>query len=218
MTATLTLRRRHGAASIAVAGLAASLLVAACGSTSPPASSESGSPSPAVAPAATTVATPVTAPATPTSFTSTIYRYTLAVPAGWSAAAATAPWKDGSDASHDVPEADQWMSPGSASAWAMAAPFGQGLASYTKRLIADTKRYHSDTCPEQPASRDRITIGGHPGTLVAYDCGILINLGVTVHHGVGYLFGFRDPGVHAASDPADRATFLALLESVRLPD
>ena len=216
MTATLTLRRRHGPASIAVAGLAALQLVAACGSTSPQGSSGSSSPRPAVVPAATTAAVP--AATTPTSFTSTIYGYALAVPAGWSAVAATAPWKDGADASHDVPQADQWISPGSASAWAMAAPFGRGLASYTKRLVADTQQYHSDTCPEQPASRDRITIGGHPGTLVAYDCGILINLAVTVHHGVGYLFGFRDPGVHAASDPADRATFLSLLESVRLPD
>ena len=69
-----------------------------------------------------------------------------------------------------------------------------------------------------PDVTDQITIGGDPGTLLAFDCGILINNAIAVHDGVAYLFGFRDPAVHAATDPTDRATFVMLLESVRFPD
>ncbi len=53
--------------------------------------------------------------------------------------------------------------------------------------------------------------------LIAWNCGILINGAVTVHNGRAYVFGLRDPAVHAATDPADRATFLTMLESVRSP-
>ena len=53
--------------------------------------------------------------------------------------------------------------------------------------------------------------------LLGFDCGILINSAVTVHDGMAYVFGFRDPSVHAATDPTDRATFLALLKSVTFP-
>lgn len=51
-----------------------------------------------------------------------------------------------------------------------------------------------------------------------FDCGILINSGIAVHKGTAYLFGFSDPAVHAATDPADRATCLELLGSVRFPE
>ena len=68
-----------------------------------------------------------------------------------------------------------------------------------------------------PESQDPIEIGGEPGVLSSYDCGILINTAVTVHDGVAYVFGFRDPAVHAATSPDDRALFIALLESVKFP-
>ena len=38
------------------------------------------------------------------------------------------------------------------------------------------------------------------------------------HDGVAYLFGMRDPSVHAASDPTDRVTFVELLKSVDFPE
>ena len=53
--------------------------------------------------------------------------------------------------------------------------------------------------------------------LVEWNCGILINVAVTVHDGVAYLFGFRDLGVHAATDPADRAALQGLLDSMQFP-
>ena len=69
-----------------------------------------------------------------------------------------------------------------------------------------------------PQVKDPIVIGAEPGTLLGYDCGILINSAIAVHKGMAYLFGFRDPAVHAATDPTDRAAFLQLLKSVRFPD
>lgn len=59
-----------------------------------------------------------------------------------------------------------------------------------------------------------ITVGGERGTLISWNCGILINVAVTVHAGIGYTFGFRDPAVRAATDPTDRATFVGVLDSV----
>ena len=84
--------------------------------------------------------------------------------------------------------------------------------------IAATTADHGDTCPPVPESQEPIEIGSEPGVLLSYDCGILINIAVAVHDGVAYVFGFRDPAVHAATDPADRETFLGLLESVTYPD
>jgi hypothetical protein len=69
----------------------------------------------------------------------------------------------------------------------------------------------------QPSRRQGIgsPSGANPGILLAYNFGILINLAAAVHHGVGYQFGFRDPTVKAATDPADQAAFLAILESMQ---
>jgi hypothetical protein len=40
---------------------------------------------------------------------------------------------------------------------------------------------------------------------------------VTVHDGIGYSFGFRDPTVHVAADPADQAIFTGILASTQFP-
>ena len=99
----------------------------------------------------------------------------------------------------------------------VAAPSDETLAASTDALIAATVKYHGDTCPPTPEAQDPINIGGDPGMLVAWNCGILINIAVTVPNGVGYQFLWRNPAVHAATDPTDRATFLAMLESVQFP-
>jgi hypothetical protein len=170
-----------------------------------------------VATTATATEAAATSAAAPTTFISTTYGYSVTVPAGWTSVAATLPWDGQSDSSHAAPAADQWNSPGSSSAWALAAPFDEDLAAYVKERIAANFAAHGATCPEKPAAQDPVTIGAVPGTLVAWDCGILINIGYAVHDGVGYMFGLRDPAVHAATDAEDRATFITLLESVKLP-
>ncbi len=59
------------------------------------------------------------------------------------------------------------------------------------------------------------TVGGEPGELESINCGILINVAYTVHDGQGYPFTFRDPAVHQATEPTDKATFIAMLASVQ---
>jgi len=98
-----------------------------------------------------------------------------------------------------------------------SAPFADDLKAYAAKTIADTAKYHGDTCTAPPEAQDQIKVGGEPGKLMAWDCGILINIAVTVHNGIGYTFGFRDPSVQKATDPTDGAILLGLLESMRLP-
>jgi hypothetical protein len=212
--------------------LVAALVVAACtsGSGSAPSSSPSAAasteatPSPVVSAVATAKpATPApsvapSAPAGPTGFTSTTYKYSLTVPGGWTVIQATAAWDGGNEeSSHDVPQADQFVETPARSAWALVAPTAKDLKGYVKERIAANAAGHSNTCPLVPNVQDPIKIGSESATLLAYDCGILINLAVTVHDGNGYMFGFRDVAVHAATDPTDRATFVALLKSVQFP-
>jgi hypothetical protein len=208
------------------APLAVVLVVAACaaGSSSPPAvATPAAAPSAVASPVATEQApsASVAAPSpagSPTTFTSNIYGYSLMVPAGWTTVAAMLEWDGKGMPSHDVAEADQFVSPGSASSWFLGATSTNDLAAEVKEGIAGIATDHGDTCPPIPASQDPIEIGGEAGVLLSYDCGILINTAITVHDGRKYVFGFRDPAVHAATDPSDRATFLGLLESVTYPE
>ncbi len=96
-----------------------------------------------------------------------------------------------------------------------AAPTTRDLAGYAKDRIDANAKDHSDTCPPVPSVKEPIKIGSEPGTFMAWDCGILINVAVAVHNGKGYVFGFRDPAIHAATDLADRAVFLEILKSVK---
>ena len=97
-----------------------------------------------------------------------------------------------------------------------AVPTSKSLAAYVADGIAASYEVHKDTCPaaQHPDSVESITVGGEPAKLVSMNCGILINTAFTVHDGMGYRFVFRDEGVQAATDPADKATFIAMLASV----
>lgn len=152
-----------------------------------------------------------------TTFTSTTYGYSLMVQTGWTTVQASMAWDGNEAAFHDVPQADQFVGPAAASSWAVAAPTLKDLAGYVKERIAANAAVPGGRCPATPDAEDPIEIGGEPGTLLAWNCGILINSAVTVHDGIGYAFGFRDPSVHAATDPTDRAILLELLESVGFP-
>jgi hypothetical protein len=202
--------------------LAAAVFLTACGgsrdsASSPPASSQ------LTAPTSTSSSSPG-GPSTPAStrFTSAIYGYTVTLPPEWVSTAATKQW-DGdvrhgmAGLSHDAANVDQFIYTTNRTSWGAAAPWTQDLAAYTSALIAANARYHGDTCPADPLSRSRITVGNSPGILLAYDCGILINLAGVIHNGVGYRFGFRDLDVQAATDPNDHSTFMAILRSVRFP-
>jgi hypothetical protein len=201
--------------------LAIALVLGACASgsaSSPSTPSESASVIPSLEPASPSPNGAAATSATPTAFTSKTYGYSLTVPAGWTTGQAFMAWDGKGMPAHNVAEADKFVSPNTASSWLLSAPTTKDLAGLVKQAITANATDHGDTCPPVPDSQEPIKIGSEPAALLSYDCGILINVAVTVHDDVAYMFGFRDPAIHAATDPADRAAFLALLESVKFPD
>jgi hypothetical protein len=82
--------------------------------------------------------------------------------------------------------------------------------------LAGNLETHGDTCPSAatPVAREPITIGGSPAVFLAFDCGPLINIAVTVQDGMGYAFTFKDDGIHGVTNSQERAVFQSILESV----
>jgi hypothetical protein len=180
-----------------------------------------GVPSPA--PPTTVVTSPTVSPSAaaspsgPTVFTSPLYGYTVTVPAGWISAPAILRW-DGKRQSGPDAESDKFAGPESLSAWGFAGPFSGDLAGFVTDRIAANARDHADTCPVDALEiNEPLQIGGQRWVLLGWNCGALINQAVTVRSGVAYAFIFRDLTVRAASDPADRAIFQSILDSVELP-
>jgi hypothetical protein len=175
-------------------------------------------PSPTVAPSPAASASAAASPSGPTVFTSAMYGYTVTIPAGWLAAPAALRW-DGTKSSGPDAESDKFAGPAQLTSWAIAGPFSGDLAAFvTDRIIANA-RDHSDTCPvAEPEINEPLQIGPQPWVLLGWNCGAVINQALTLRAGVAYVFTFRDLGVRAATDPADRALFLSILDSVELPN
>src|SRR5690348_17315067 len=117
------------------------MLVAACSGAAPPASvapppsalpsaappTASIEPSPATPSPSASAASTASASASAALFTSKTYGYSLTPPAGWTTIQATAKWDGKGAPFHDVPEADQFVSTGPASAWFFGAPTTKDL-------------------------------------------------------------------------------------------
>ena len=178
-------------------------LAASVAASPPPTSSASLSPTPSAQP-------------TSTAYTSSLYGYSLRLPAGWEVVPATVRWDGISDPGHDEPTVDQMSGPSTAVAWAFSTPpVTKDLQTYASdRMVADAAVH---PCPKTPSKTDTITIDGQPGLLLSRDCGILVLTALTIHRGAGFLFYLQDSDIHSASDPADEATFASLLASVQLP-
>lgn len=172
---------------------------------------------PAVVPSPTVSPSAAASPSGPTVFTSPLYSYTVTLPAGWISAPAILRW-DGTRQPGPDAESDIFDGPEELSAWGFAGPFSGALAAFVSDRIAATARDHSDTCPvAEPEINEPLQIGGQRWVLLGWNCGALINTAVTVRAGVAYAFTFRDFAVHAATDPADRAIFRSILDSIELP-
>ena len=198
--------------------LATVTLIASCSGsgTSAPSSAASGSGSATLS--QSSVAAPPTTPPTSRTFTSSTYGYTLTLPPKWASRQAFEKWDGEGELDGTSISADIFGQPSeSRGVFAVAARWKRDLRTYTKFLIAFNAHYHGDYCPQRPNARRLVTVGGQPGVLLAYNCGILINNVATVHAGVGYLFVFVDRGVDAATDPTDQATFQDILRSVQFP-
>jgi hypothetical protein len=197
-----------------LSSLAALLLVASCSS-----GTSSGSPSPrsghsSASHRSSSASRP--SPPKPSRFTSKAYGYTLTVPAPWIARQAFAKWDGEAGLNGDSAEVDLFGQPSETKGvWAAAVPSKRDLAAAAAYAIVWTAHVHGDTCPPLPSTRSRITVGGQPGVLLAYNCGILVNTAVTVYRAVEYWFVFVDRGLAAATNAADQATFTRMLNSVQ---
>lgn len=201
------------------------LVVAACSGTS--AGPSSGPASVLVTAAASlpsaAVATPVTTPSpsatsTPLTYTSQLYGYSIALPAGWSVGSARTRWDGASAPGDDFTSVDRFASPATVSVFGYAGPVTTDLDQFVDDTIAWTVRDHGDTCPAAaPEATEPIQFGGEDGMLLSWDCGILINQALLIRDGTGFVFVMSDPGVQAATDATDRALLEGLLDSVTLP-
>ncbi len=149
-------------------------------------------------------------------FASPQYPYSITMPIGWYATAASVTWHGTSAPAIDDPAVDAFGPSGRSSgrgAFGSAAPTTSTLADWVAAGIQNASNFHAE-CPATPDLVESVTIGGQPGTLEALNCGILIYNAYTVVDGYGYRFGFRDASIKGATDPADEATFKAMLDSV----
>lgn len=170
----------------------------------------------ALRPAPSIVTHPTPTPEAFSTFTSRLYSYSISVPPGWTATWSASRWDGGGAPDIQDLVNDNFVSSGTMAMIAAAAPTTKNLAAYTADGIASTYAVHKGTCPaaQHPESVESITVGGEPARLESINCGILINVAYAVHAGQGYRFTFRDTAVHAATNAADKATFLAMLASV----
>jgi hypothetical protein len=161
-----------------------------------------------------------TAPAgTASTFLSTIYGYTLALPADWAIVKpATSAW-DATDApSHDGPTTDLFASSAGTLAWAYAAKTGKSLDALTSaQLDADAAAH---PCPATPETNEAFSIGGEAARLTVKHCpatgGILVAMAAVIHDGTGYVFYLQHPPTAPLRDD-DVAVFKSLLGGVALP-
>jgi|SRR5437588_4200990 len=165
-------------------------------------------------PSATATRSPTVA--VPTKFVSTIYHYTITLPAGWNNFPATVAWTGKTAVSHDGPDVDLFSGP--TLAWGYALPTSKPLAAFMTQFNKDVAAAHP--CPLKPESEHATTVAGLPALFESEHCapvtGILVLSALVAKGGSIYVFQFQDPA-RVASDDADRAAFAQLLTSVRLP-
>jgi hypothetical protein len=153
---------------------------------------------------------------TSTTYTSSLYGYSLTLPGGWQAVPASTRWDGISDPGHDEPTVDQMSGPETTVAWAFSTPpVTKDLRAYASdRLAADAEAH---PCPKTPATTAKITIDGQAGLLMSRDCGILVLTALTIRRGAGFLLYLQDSSIHSATYPPDEKILAAMLASVHLP-
>jgi hypothetical protein len=196
------------------------LLVAGCASSGSPGAS---SPPNSTSPIATSGPS---AQGAPTLFTSTLYGYSVTLPAGWRVVRAQTAWDGTGSPTYDAPVVDQLIAPESTGrctrvftcgplAWVLAAPTTKGLTEFAKEQDAAAAEH---SCPASPEKAEQVTIDSQAGLLETNHCpataGALTLSAVTIRGGIGYLINLVDLSSDPTAEPADRSDFLALLGTV----
>lgn len=152
--------------------------------------------------------------------TSLHYGYSEALRGGWRLLSqATRPWDGTGAPGYDASVVDLFQGPGGVQAWADAAPTNKNLAAYTARIIRLARAGHPCSAPQ---SDQAVMIGGAPARLVGMQCptgsGFLVEIAVTVRHGIGFVFASQNStGTAPADQPSDKAAFRTFLAGIWLP-
>jgi hypothetical protein len=162
---------------------------------------------------------PNSGPAAGRMVTSRHYGYAEALPAGWRLVTqATHRWNGKGAPGDGDTVVDLFQGPRGVEAWVYAAPTKKNLADYTNATIRAARAAH----PSSPPQTDQaITIGGAPARLLTViapaGSGFLVEIAVSVHHGIGFVIGSQNPsGTTPTDHPADRAAFRKFLAGIRL--
>jgi hypothetical protein len=166
-----------------------------------------------------TTPTPLTVPsasasASGSAFSSSVYAYSIALPAGWRPVPATEAWDGTTDISNEDPWVDQFISQRGSVAWAYAAPTSKTLNKLTTDQIASGADRQCSTTPE---TDEAITVGQEPARYVVTHCpadsATVVAWADLIHAGDGYFFYFIYPD-SLAPDPNALDSFQTLLDGI----
>lgn len=189
-------------------GVAALILLAACGTASPV-----SSPS--------LPASMSSSPGSGSVFESPLYAYSVELAGVWRPEPATESWTGTDSFGSDSANSDKFHSDRGTSTWVVAAATTKTL----DELVADRLAIDAveNDCPPSAETDDDITISGQPARLTTKHCpagaadgGALIAMATVLDQGQVYLFYFIYP-VYLAADPNAIDPFISFLAGVELP-
>ena len=151
-------------------------------------------------------------------FSSRLYGYTVALPAGWSADPGERWGGTGAPGPVDVFRGRPYVA-----AWAFAVPWPASPwpASPVAYATAVTRTAAQLPCPAAPQTSQPAVIGGAPGWVIGIRCpargGVLMLTAVTAGGQSALVITFEDPSGISSAERADRAAFAEFLAGIRLP-
>ena len=151
-------------------------------------------------------------PPAPRVFTSRLYGYTVALPAGWSAQPGQRWGGTGAPGPVDVFRGQPYVA-----AWAFAVPRPARPAAYATAI---TRTAAQLACPTAPQTSQAVTIGGVPARLIVMRCpahgGAMMQTAVTTGGQSTLVITFEDCSGISSAEQADRAAFREYLAGIRL--
>jgi hypothetical protein len=145
-------------------------------------------------------------------FTSRLYGYTVALPAGWSAQPSQRRGGTGAPSPVDVFRGQPYVA-----AWAFAVPRPASPAAYATAITQTAAQL---PCPAAPQTSQAVSIGGVPAVLIGMRCpahgGALMLTAVTTRGQSTLVITFEDSSGISSAERADRAAFREFLAGIRL--
>jgi hypothetical protein len=145
-------------------------------------------------------------------FSSRLYGYTVALPAGWAADPGQHWSAPGAPGPVDVFRGRPYVA-----AWAFAVPWPASPVAYATAI---TRTAAQLPCPAAPQTSQPAVIGGAPAWVIGIRCpaqgGVLMLTAVTAGGQSALVITFEDPSGISSAERADRAAFAELLAGVRL--